>query len=183
MKKLKMKKLTILNLSICAVSIALHIVLEVFCTIRIGNDLKITLSALPFIITAFLCGPLEGMITGAVGAFLSQLLTFGVTATTPLWILPYAVQGLLSGIIYRYAFKQKVKLVPMGVSVFASGIVSVVLTWCASWLDGVVIYKYMILEALIALIPIRLLVWAAVSAVYTAVSYPVVKALLKSKII
>ena len=163
----------------CAAGIALHVILELFCTIRIGNDLKITLAALPFLILGFLCGPLEGLISGILGTFLSQLLTFGITVTTVFWVAPYAVQGLLAGILFKYIFRKKTGLVPIGISVFGSGFAAVILTWFASYLDGVVIFKYMIIEALIALIPVRLLVWACVSAVYTAVSLPLVKALIK----
>ena len=173
-----MKKIAVLDLCLCAAAAALHIVLELFCTIRIGNDLKITLAALPFLVCAFLCGPVEGLLSGIVGTFLSQLLTFGITITTPFWILPYAVQALLAGLIFT-AFKKKADLRNIALSVFLSGFAAVILTWFASYLDGVVFFKYMTLPALLALIPLRLLVWAIVSVVYTAVSLPLVKALLR----
>ena len=166
-----MKKLAVLDISMCAVSVALHIILELFLTIRIGNDLKITLAALPFLIIAFLCGPLEGLLSGLVGTFLSQLLTFGITVTTPLWIIPYAVQALSAGLIFR-AFRRKISIKTMGVSIFVSGFIAVVLTWIASYLDGVVIFKYMTVEVLAGLIPLRLLVWVVISVLYTAVTLP-----------
>lgn len=174
-----MKKMTVLDLCLCAVMVALHIVLELFCTIRIGNDIKVTFAALPFVIIGFLCGPIEGLITGAVGSFLSQVLSFGITITTPFWVLPFALQGLSAGLIFK-AFKYKTKLVPIGVSVFASGFIAVIFNWIASYLDGVVFFKYMTLEVLVALIPIRLAVWVGLSIIFTAVSLPITKALLKS---
>ena len=176
-----MKKIAAIDISLCAVSIALHIVLEVlpFTTIRIGNDLKITLAALPFLIIAFLCGPVEGLVSGLLGTFLSQLLTFGITVTTPLWILPYAIQALLAGIFFR-KFQQKISVKVFGISVFASGLAAVILNWAASYVDGVVVFKYLTLSVLLALIPVRLLVWAGVSAIYTLVTIPVTKALLRS---
>ena len=174
-----MKKLTVLDLCLCAVMVALHIVLELFCAIRIGNDIKITFAALPFVIIGFLCGPIEGLVTGIVGSFLSQILTFGITITTPFWILPYALQGLAAGLFFK-AFKYKTKLVPIGVSVFASGFIAVIFNWIASYMDGVVFFKYMTLEVLVALIPIRLAVWVGISIIFTAVAVPITKALLKS---
>ncbi|MCF0229245.1 MAG: ECF transporter S component [Parasporobacterium sp.] len=174
-----MKKTAVMDLCMCAAAAALHIVLELFCTIRIGNDLKITLAALPFIVIAFLCGPLEGFITGIVGTLLSQLLTYGITITTPFWIIPYAVQGLTAGLVFR-GFKRKVTVLNMAVSVFSSGFASVVLMWIASYLDGVVFFKYWTPEILIALIPVRLLVWVIISAAYTGISIPLCRALLKS---
>ncbi len=174
-----MKKLTVLDLCLCAAMVALHIVLELFCTIRIGNDLKITFAALPFVVIGFLCGPIEGLITGAVGTFLSQIITYGITITTPFWIWPYMLQGLTAGLVFK-AFKYKTKLVPIGVSVFASGLVAVIFNLIASYFDGVVFFKYMTIEALIALIPIRLAVYVALSIIFTAVLVPITKALLKS---
>ena len=174
-----MKKLAVLDISMCAVSVALHIILELFLTIRIGNDLKITLAALPFLIITFLCGPLEGLISGLVGTFLSQLLTFGITVTTPLWMIPYAVQALAAGLIFR-GLGRKITLKAMGISIFISGFIAVILTWIASYVDGVVIFKYMTPEVLVGLIPLRLLVWVIVSVVYTAVTYPITRAVIKS---
>lgn len=174
-----MRKLAVIDLCICAIGIALHIILEMFCTIRIGNDLKITLTALPFIVIAFLCGPVEGLITGLVGSFLSQLLTYGITVTTVLWILPYAVQALIAGLIFR-RFQRKINIKTVAVSVFISGLVSVIITWIVSYIDGVVIFKYMTLEVLVALIPIRLVVWVIVSVAYSLVTIAVTKALFKS---
>lgn len=170
------KKLAAIDISLCAVSIALHIILELFLTIRIGNDLKISLSALPFLMIALMCGPLEGLISGLVGTFLSQLLTFGITITTPFWILPYALQALTAGLIFR-AFKRKITVKNIGISVFLGGLAGVIVTWIASYLDGVVFFKYMTLQALIALIPIRLLVWLGLSIAYTAICYAVTRAL------
>jgi len=174
-----MKNMKVVNLCLCAVMIALHIVLELFCTIKIGNDFKISFAALPFVVIAFLCGPVEGLITGLLGTFLSQLLTYGITITTPFWIIPCAAQGLTAGLIY-IAFKRKPKLVPIGVAVFASGFVAVIFNWIASYFDGVVFYKYYTMEILYALIPVRLVVWVAVSIIYTAVLVPVTKALQKN---
>ncbi|MBR3401124.1 MAG: ECF transporter S component [Parasporobacterium sp.] len=174
-----MKKWAVLDICLCAVSVALHIILELFLTIRIGNELKITLAALPFLVIAFICGPVEGFVTGLIGAFLSQLLTFGITVTTPFWILPYAMQGLVAGLIFK-AFKNRISIRSVGIGIFASGFLSVILTWIASYLDGVVFFKYMTLEVLIGLIPIRLLVWAVLSVIYTAIVMPISRAVIKS---
>ena len=174
-----MKKMTVLSLCLCAACIALHIILEVFCAIRIGNDLKISFATLPFVVVALLCGPVEGLVTGLLGTFLSQLITYGVTITTPFWIIPGALQGLTAGLIF-IAFKRKTKLVPIGVTCFASGLVLVIFNWIASYFDGVVFFKYWTMEVLIGLIPIRLLVWVGLAVVYTIVCVPITKALLKS---
>ncbi len=170
------KKLTALDICFCAASIALHIILELFLTIRIGNDLKITLAALPFLVLAFICGPWHGLISGLVGTFLSQLLTFGITITTPFWILPYAVQAMTAGLIFR-ALHHKVTIRNMAISVFSAGLAAVIMNLIASYLDGVVFFKYWTVEVLLGLIPIRLLVWVGLSVIYTFVTYAVTRVL------
>ncbi len=62
----------------------------------LGN-LKITFEGLPVIVAALLFSPLDGAAVGAVGTLLYQLLRYGVSATTLLWILPYVLCGLLVG--------------------------------------------------------------------------------------
>ena len=89
------------------------------------------------------------------------------------------MQGLAAGLIFK-AFKNRISIRSVGIGIFASGFLSVILTWVASYLDGVVFFKYMTLEVLIGLIPIRLLVWAVLSVIYTAIVMPISKAVIKS---
>ncbi len=71
-----------------------------------GNALKISLSGLPVILVSMLGGPLWGMATGFIGAFIGQLLTYGLSATTLLWVLPAMIRGLSMGLLFR-AFGKK----------------------------------------------------------------------------
>lgn len=172
------RKMTVLDLCLCAVMVALHVVLELFGTIRIGNDLKITFATLPFVIIGMLCGPVEGLLTGLVGTFLSQMLTFGMTITTPFWIIPGMMEGLAAGLIYK-AFGRKNKIWKIALTVTLSCLVLVIFNLIASYFDGVVIWKYWTIEVLIGLIPMRLLVWVMISVIYTIVIIPLSKALQK----
>lgn len=61
------------------------------------NSIKITLESFPILLGAMLFGPVDGMAVGFVGTLLYQLLRYGVSATTILWILPYCICGLLVG--------------------------------------------------------------------------------------
>jgi ECF transporter S component (folate family) len=58
---------------------------------------KVTFESLPILLSALLFGPVDGMLVGGVGTLVYQLLRYGVTATTLLWILPYVVCGLIVG--------------------------------------------------------------------------------------
>lgn len=60
-------------------------------------SLKITFESVPVLIGALLFGPLDGAAIGLVGTLIYQLLRYGVSTTTLLWILPYVLCGLLVG--------------------------------------------------------------------------------------
>ncbi len=174
------KKLTVLDITICAAMIALHIVLDLFLTIRIGELYKITLNTLPFVVVGMMCGPAEGALSGLVGCFLSQMLgPYGLMITTPIWIIPGMLSGLFSGLFYK-AFKRKTTIVAIAVTVFAAELITTIYNWFGSYLGDVIILKDMKLEVLLAAIPIRLVNWALRSVVFTVVLVPLCKTLLKS---
>ncbi len=174
------KKLTVLDITICAAMIALHIVFDLFLTIRIGELYKITLNTLPFVVVGMMCGPAEGAISGLVGCFLSQMLgPYGLMVTTPIWIIPGALSGLTSGLIFK-AFKRKPKTINIIVTVFIAELITTIYNWFGSYLGDVVILKDMVLEVLIGAIPIRLANWAIRSAVFSVVLIPLTKTLLKN---
>ena len=64
-------------------------------------NMKITLDSLPVRVAAVLFGPLDGLAVGLTGSFLNQMLTYGFTATTVLWILPAGLRGLIAGLYVR----------------------------------------------------------------------------------
>lgn len=59
--------------------------------------LKITFESVPILIGALLFGPVDGAAIGLVGTLVYQLLRYGVSATTALWILPYVLCGAFVG--------------------------------------------------------------------------------------
>lgn len=83
------------RIALCAMLAAMFECLSLL-SINLGS-MKITLDFLPIIIAAMLFGPVEGAIVGLAGSFLNQLLTYGLSITTILWILPAGVRGLLVG--------------------------------------------------------------------------------------
>ena len=72
-----------------------------FMSIRIGNIMKVSLEDFPIMLAALMYGPSDGIIVAAIGIFLYQLLSYGITATTILWILPFVVVGGLAGLYAR----------------------------------------------------------------------------------
>ena len=77
-----------------------------YVALDLGN-IKITFESLPILLGALMFGPLDGLLIGFVGTGVYQLLRYGVSVTTLLWMLPYMLCGLLVGL---YAKKRGFKL-------------------------------------------------------------------------
>lgn len=89
----------VLRMVICGVCLALYFVLSI---ISVNTQvIKLTIDALPVIFVAIVCGPVDGMAVGLLGSFFAQLYLYGLTVTTPLWILPAAIRGLIVGLMFR----------------------------------------------------------------------------------
>ena len=84
------------RLVIDAMLAAMFVVLSLFSISLPG--MKITLDSLPILVAAALLGPVDGLAVGLIGSFLNQMITYGFTATTLLWILPAGLRGLLVGL-------------------------------------------------------------------------------------
>ena len=77
---------------------ALYVVLSSFLSLNLG-PIKLSIFGLPVILVGLLFGPVDGLTVGLVGGFLGQLTgPYGVSATTPLWMLPVGVLGLIPGL-------------------------------------------------------------------------------------
>ena len=83
------------RLALDAMLAAMFVVLSLF-SIRLPG-MKITLDSLPVLVAAALLGPVDGLAVGLIGSFLNQMITYGFTATTLLWIIPAGIRGLLVG--------------------------------------------------------------------------------------
>ena len=88
-------------MAVDAVLIAMYVVLNSF-SLRAAN-IKFTLDAFPIIVGAVMFGPLHGGLIGFLGSSVYQLFFsgYGITPTTPLWILPAIVRGLIIGFYSR----------------------------------------------------------------------------------
>lgn len=103
------KKTKLLTLS--AVMAALYVGLD-FLAVSIsapfGGSLKISISGLPIIVVSVFAGPVWGAMTGFVGAFVGQMISYGFSPMTLLWVLPAVVRGLSAGLLFK-AFKKSTK--------------------------------------------------------------------------
>ena len=146
-----------------AVLIALYVVLN-FYTIRLGW-LNISLAAFPILVAALLYGWADGLIVGAMSGFISQLLTYGLSVTTIMWMLPTLVRGLMVGL---YATKRGFDLnrKQIGFIVLVSCLVVTLLNTAALYADSL-IYPVALTLGTIALRLVSSVVMAVIFTIIT----------------
>ena len=84
---------TVKRLVVNAMLVSIYFVLRYF-NIPFGNAFRFTLAPFAVILCAILYGPVDGLIVGFLGEFLSQILgPYGLTQTTLLWCIGETVRG------------------------------------------------------------------------------------------
>ncbi|MDO5563668.1 MAG: ECF transporter S component [Eubacteriales bacterium] len=129
-----MKKINNKTISLVAILLSLFIIFGTFSILFF--NIKITLQNLPFFISAILFGPVIGALVGAIGMFISQLLTFGLSATTIIWIMPHTLVGILLG------FLSKINKEKYIFNILISSIILTLLNTLAMYLDSKIMGYY-----------------------------------------
>lgn len=156
---------------------AVYVVLNFAGTVRLGW-INISVASLPVIVGAMLYGPLGGLLVGLLGAFMGQLLTYGVTATTILWILPQAARGLLVGLYAKhcgYSFSRG----QLTAALIGTALVVTALNTGAMYIDSV-IYNYYSYAYVFGGLVVRIISGAATAVLMVFVAPPVVNLLNRS---
>ncbi len=94
-----------IQLTTDAMLAAMCTVLGIFARFLDFGFIKLSFESFPVLVAALLFGPVDGIVVGLIGTFLSQLLQYGVDPSTPLWSLPYCIIGTICGFYarkYRY---------------------------------------------------------------------------------
>ena len=173
------KKFNTKRLCTEAVLAALYVVFDMLATnlsAFFGGNIKISLSGLAVTICAILYGPVSGMLVGLVGAFAGQMLTYGFSATTLLWILPAGVRGLLAGVLF-IAFGRSLKFRHIVIQTVISSFVITILNTVINYIDSLIYqYPYAVFAALSLT---RFAISAVTAVVYSLILIPVIKALKK----
>ena len=169
----KVKKLVV-----NAMLTAMYVVLSLTATINLGN-MKITFDSLPIILGAALFGPLAGFTIGFLGSFLNQMLTFGLTATTILWVLPAAIRGLLVGLYAKHKkfdmnFKQTVFITA------ATALVTTAINTLVMYIDAK-IYGYYSFALVFGAAAIRFVTGIVAAILVATVTMPLVRVLRKQR--
>ncbi len=178
-------KKEIRNLVIDALMIAVFVVLSRFLTIPVGN-VKITIAALPIIFTAFYLGIRHTVIVATLAEFLTQLLGYGLTPTTPLWMLPGILRGIIICILVSFLLKKKGKTVQSisyfeyGIIILTTGIVVLLLNTAVIALDAI-IYNYFSYAYVFGDFIFRFIAMIISSVIYMFITKAVIDSLFKAK--
>lgn len=167
-----------------AVLAALCVLLSLL-TIPIGN-VHITLESLPITVAALAFGPLPAATVALVSELLMQILSYGFTATTILWLIPPMVRALVIGFVAA-GFKKRGKFLEENplwcyVSCIAAAVATTLLNTGVIWLDSV-IYGYFSLVYVFGSALVRFAVGMLAAAVTATLSMPLVRLLRKQKIV
>ena len=131
------------------------------------GNLKLTFESFPVIVAALLFGPVDAMLVGGIGTLLYQVLRYGITVTTPLWILPYILCGLVVG-LYAKWHRFELDKMRMGIIIFTGSILIFLLNTLVLYVDSKVYGYYSFVYIFGTIVP-RTLICLAKAAVFTAV--------------
>lgn len=170
------------KMTLCALLAAMYVLLSTYLGIKVGNFLHITFASLPVILAAILMGPTYGVLVAGMGEFINQLLSYGLSPTMPLWMLPPMCRGLIVGLLVLAACKkgrqvEKTPLLLGGILMTASVVSSVVTTF-VMWADSVFWGYYSFVVVFGASIH-RMISSLITAVVITLICIPVVTALRK----
>lgn len=175
------------RLALDGVLVAVFFALSLF-SVEVGG-VKLTFDALPVVIAAMLFGPFDAFLVAFFGALLEQMLHFGFTATTILWILPPACRGLLIGLgakLFHNAmsldaiFQHKRPFVYLAVCI-AAGLITSTLNTLAYYVDAK-LYGYYNFALIFGVYGVRLLTGAITAVITALVAVPVLLGLYKANL-
>lgn len=177
-----MRKKIIFNIVIASILAAMALVLEKF-GIKVPllgstTTLRISFYGLPLMIAGIIFGYKTGLIAGFIMSIISQLVLseYGITPTTPLWMIAPILWGLLSGLIVKL-FKGNLSILSIVVSVIITSIFVSLSNSLALYVDGIV-FQYDTKITFVLIIS-RIFVSIIVACVYIPVLYVLSKRLKK----
>lgn len=177
---------TLRRIATDAVLVALFYGLSLL-SVEIGG-VKITFDSLPVMICAMLFGPVDGFLVGFLGAFLEQMIKYGLTATTLLWVLPAAIRGLFVGTCARLMKKQMSELSEKKrpyayfLVCLISGLIVSTLNTLVFYVDAK-LFGYYEYHMIFGIFWLRLVLGAAASVVSAVVALPVIGALKRANFV
>lgn len=147
---------------------ALSIILD-YLSVR-TNVSKFTIYGLPLLITGILFGPWIGALAGLVVGFITQMIYYGLTITTPIWMVAPIIWGFVSGLLAKLLIKDnKLTIAKTIIIVVVTSLVATACNSVAMWLDGL-IFEYPV-SLTITTIGIRVAIALGLDVAYCFIIY------------
>ena len=144
-----------------------------WAVIPIGGNLQVRFTSLALVVTALLFGAADACAVAFVGEALYQIVVFGVTVTTPIWLLPPVLHALALGLIAK---PLRDKAIPCFTACLCCGALNSVCNTLALWADAK-IYGYYSPAVVFGAMPLRLAIGFATATVVSCAAIPTVRAL------
>lgn len=114
--------------------LAIYIVLSIL-TIKITPNLQITFTGLAILMACVLYGTPDAILIAFLGSFVAQLRSeYGLTITTPIWMVPPILRAVVFGIIYDLFLRKGIRLENKKVLFLVFGILAGLVTTAANTL-------------------------------------------------
>lgn len=179
-----MPKFQIRPLCQIAILTAIFVLLDMTLVIKTGNW-ELTFAALPVVVGSLMFGPLTGVLVAVIGEFMSQMLSYGLTLTTGLWILPPMGWALVVGTAASQLKKTGRPLENRPGLFYAvcilGGMATSGMNTLALWLDSLV-YHYYAFAFVFGSALLRLPKDIMVALIVATVTIPLVRLLQKSSV-
>ena len=165
---------------------AIYFALTYFVIKPAGESLKITFASLALVVTALLFGPSDACIVALIGEFLYQTIIYGVTATTPIWLIPPVLHAFLLGLFAKLLGKKGRPLyeraVPCYLVCVGTAILNSFVNAAALYADSH-IYGYYTPQLVFGMMVVRILIAIATALLVALVARPLVETLRKQHVV
>lgn len=179
-----MSKFTIKTLSRMAVMTALYVLMTML-SIKFGN-VHITFASLPVVVCALFFGPWQAAGVALMGEFINQMLGYGFTITTVLWLIPPALRGIIVGAVAILFLRRGKYLeerpIALYITCICAALVTTVSNTAVIWLDSI-IYNYYTFAWVFGSLLMRLFTGVVTAVVVASVAMPVVRILGRQKLV
>lgn len=121
------------SLTAVAMLLALRVVLGMFANATLpffGNNVKLSGAFLPIAVAGSMFGPVAGAVVGAFG----DIISFIIVPTGSPYFPGFTISGLLTGLIYGFAFYKNKVTVPRTIIAWAVNMILVETFLAAFWL-------------------------------------------------
>ena len=178
-------RFTVHRLVVNAMMIAVYVVLR-YLSIPFGNYFRFTMGPFAVIMCAMLFGPVDGLLVGFLGEFLSQILgPYGLTQTTLLWCIGETVRGGTLGLLVllcRKEQKESRRTKLLLISCALTGILAALGQTFALYVDSKLMgyYTYVMVFGVLVW---RLVVYIVLAVLMGYLCQPIIHALKKARIV